>query len=65
MDQWEFIRRRVVRDGEPIKRVARELRLSPNTVRKYVKESGAPAAPRYTRKAKLDWIVSPAVVYER
>lgn len=54
MDQWEFIRRRVVRDGEPIKRVARELRLSPNTVRKYVKESGAPAAPRYTRKAKLD-----------
>lgn len=57
MDQWEVIRLRVVRDGEPIKRVARELRLSPNTVRKYVREVGAPTAPHYARKAKLDGLV--------
>lgn len=54
MNQWEVIRLRVVRDGEPIKRVAREMELAPNTVRKYVREIDAPAPPKYRRRAKLD-----------
>lgn len=54
MDQYEIIRLRCARDGEPIKRVARELGLAPNTVRKYVREMGAPKPPRYQRRARLD-----------
>ena len=54
MDQYEIIRLRCVRDGEPIKRVARELGLAPNTVRRYVREMGAPKAPRYQRRTRLD-----------
>lgn len=54
MDEYEVIRLRCVRDREPIKRVARELGLSPNTVRKYVREMGAPKPPRYRRRMKLD-----------
>lgn len=54
MDNYEVIRLRCVRDREPIKRVARELGLAPNTVRKYVREISAPSPPRYRREMKLD-----------
>jgi DNA-binding CsgD family transcriptional regulator len=54
VERYEIIRLRCVRDGEPIKRVARELDLAPNTVRKYVREMGAPKPPRYQRRTRLD-----------
>lgn len=54
MDQWEVIRLRCVRDGEPIKRVARELRLAPNTVRKYVRTLVVPTKTTIARKCRLD-----------
>jgi len=54
MKEYEDIRLRCVRDREPIKRVARELGLAPNTVRKYVREMGGPKPPQYQRPAKLD-----------
>jgi len=43
LDIWETIRIRCVRDREPIKRVARELGISKNTVRKYVLAAGPPS----------------------
>jgi len=54
MQTWELIRLRCVRDREPIKRVARELGLAPNTVRKYVREMSPPGPPRYERASRLD-----------
>lgn len=54
MDQWETIRLRCVRDGEPIKLVARELGLSKNTVRKYVRSLRAPQRPGIERSCRLD-----------
>ncbi|TAM72486.1 IS21 family transposase [bacterium] len=54
MQTWELIRLRCVRDGEPIKRVARELGLAPNTVRKYVRDLSPPGPPRYERANRLD-----------
>lgn len=54
MEKWENIRLRCVRDGEPKKQVARALGLSPNTVRKYVRQMEAPKLPRYQRSSKLD-----------
>jgi transposase len=57
MDHYEVIRLRCVRDREPIKRVARELGLAPNTVRKYVRDIGAPKPPHYRRRMKLDQFV--------
>lgn len=42
LDIWETIRIRCVRDNEPIKRVARELGISKNTVKKYVQASTPP-----------------------
>lgn len=54
MDQWEVIRLRCVRDGEPIKRVARELGLSPNTVRKYVRTQAIPTKKAVHRARRLD-----------
>ncbi len=54
MDNWEDIRLRCVRDGEPKKRVARDLGISPNTVRKYCAQVDAPEKPRYERHSKLD-----------
>lgn len=47
LDIWETIRIRCVRDKEPIKRVARDLGISKNTVKKYVHSSTPPmlAAP--------------------
>ena len=44
MKQWEDIRLRCVRDSEPKKRVAREIGISPNTVRRYVRQMEAPKA---------------------
>jgi predicted transcriptional regulator len=54
MDQWEVIRLRCVRDGEPIKRVARELGLSPNTVRTYVRTQTVPQKITLRRACRLD-----------
>src|ERR1035441_2178577 len=54
MEKWQDIRLRCVRDGEPIKRVARDLGLAPNTVRKYIREMSAPKPPCYRRCSKLD-----------
>lgn len=54
MDMWETIRLRCVRDGEPIKTVARELGLSKNTVRKYVRSLQAPEHPGLKRTRRLD-----------
>lgn len=54
MDQWEVIRLRCVRDGEPIKRVARELELSPNTVRKYVRALIVPTKITIDRPCRLN-----------
>ena len=42
MDIWETIRIRCVRDKEPYKRVARELGISKNTVKKYVQANTPP-----------------------
>jgi transposase len=42
LDIWETIRIRCVRDKEPIKRVARELGISKNTVKKYVQSNMPP-----------------------
>lgn len=42
LDIWETIRIRCVRDKEPIKRVARELGISKNTVKKYVQANTPP-----------------------
>ncbi len=54
MEQWEQIRLRCVRDGEPIKVVARELGLSRNTVRKFVRSIIAPHAEPRHRARLLD-----------
>ncbi len=54
MENWEDIRLRCVRDGEPIKRVAKDLGISPNTVRKYCAQVPGPQPPRYERCSKLD-----------
>ncbi len=54
MDQWEVIRLRCVRDGEPIKRVARELGVAPNTVRKYVHTLVIPTKMTVNRPCRLD-----------
>jgi transposase len=54
LDQWETIRLRCVRDGEPIKTVARDLGLSKNTVRKYVRSLYAPEHAGIDRGCILD-----------
>ena len=54
LDQWETIRLRCVRDGERIKTVARDLGISRNTVRDYVRRMEAPSPPHYDRGSKLD-----------
>ncbi len=43
-----------MRDGEPVKLVARELGLSKNTVRKYVRSLQAPQHPGVQRACRLD-----------
>lgn len=54
MDQWETIRLRCVRDGEAVKVVARELGLSRNTVRKFVRSIVAPHPKARSRARLLD-----------
>ena len=54
MDVWETIRLRCVRDGEHIKTVARDLGLSKNTVRKYVRALQAPNFQSPKRACRLD-----------
>lgn len=54
MDTWETIRLRCVRDGEPIKTVARDLGLSKNTVKKYVRSLQSPQHPGLKRAPRLD-----------
>ena len=54
LSTWETIRLRCVRDKEPIKRVARELNLSPHTVRKYIESSRPPTKATIVRPAILD-----------
>ena len=54
MDVWETIRIRCVRDREPIKRVARELGISKNTVRKYVQTQCVPQSNHKDRTSQVD-----------
>ena len=54
MDTWETIRLRCVRDGEPIKTVARDLGLSKNTVKKYVRSLQSPQHPGLKRAPRLE-----------
>lgn len=54
LDVWETIRLRCVRDREPVKRVARELGMSKNTVKKYVRSLRAPQMNTSTRSSQLD-----------
>lgn len=65
MDQWEVIRLRCVRDGEPIKRIARELGLAPNTVRKYVRTHAVPTKVTIGRERRLDRFRSAIDAYIR
>lgn len=53
LDIWETIRIRCVRDKEPIKRVARELGISKNTVKKYVNSNTPPMLPAPVRRSSL------------
>jgi len=54
LDVWETIRLRCVRDREPVKRVARELGMSKNTVKKYVRSLRAPRMNTSNRSSQLD-----------
>ena len=54
MQQWEQIRLRVLRDGEKIKVVARELGLAAKTVRKYVRSQAPPTKVILQRPRRLD-----------
>jgi len=54
LDQWEIIRLRCVRDGEPVKVVARDLGLARNTVRKYVRSQQPPGTITVARPRLLD-----------
>ena len=54
MDTWETIRLRCVRDREPVKTVARELGLSKNTVKKYIRSLQAPQYQSPKRTLRLD-----------
>jgi transposase len=54
METWETIRLRCRRDGEPIKSVARDLGLAPNTVRKYLRQDGPPKRTEKPRTKLLD-----------
>jgi transposase len=51
---WESIRVRCLRDGEPIKTVAREEGLAPNTVRKYLRTDKPPEHKKFRRTHLLD-----------
>jgi transposase len=54
MDNWENIRLRCRRDGEPIKAVARNLKHAPNTIRKYLRQDAPPKPTIIVRPKRLD-----------
>ncbi|MGH7708113.1 MAG: IS21 family transposase [Vulcanimicrobiaceae bacterium] len=54
MDVWETIRIRCVRDREPQKRVARELGISKNTLKKYVRAQQPPRMALPDRASQVD-----------
>lgn len=54
MDQVHVIRHKVLREGASIRRVARELGLSRNTVSKYLEQS-APLRRTYRRRERPVW----------
>jgi transposase len=54
MDQVYVIRHKVLREGVSVRRVARELGLSRNTVSKYLEQS-APVRRTYRRRARPVW----------
>jgi transposase len=54
LDKWEVIRRRCIRDGESIRVVARDLGLSRNTVRKYIRSLQTPQRKSRQHSGKLD-----------
>lgn len=54
INNWENIRLRCHRDGEPVKAVARDLNRSPNTVRKYANQDEPPRPIVFTRPKRLD-----------
>jgi transposase len=54
MEVWESIRLRCHRDGEKIKPVARDLGVSPNTVRKYLRQETPPKSNMRPRPKLLD-----------
>lgn len=51
---WESIRLRCLRDHEPIKAVARDERVAPNTVRKYLRSDEPPNRKSFKRAHLLD-----------
>ncbi len=58
MEIWETIRLRCRRDGEKIKVVARELGISPNTARKYLRQGTPPQRKLRPRARMLDHLQS-------
>ncbi len=54
LEIWEQIRLRCVRDGEPVKLVARELGISKNTVKKYVQSHRVPATKPLARQSEVE-----------
>jgi transposase-like protein len=54
LDVWEQIRLRCVRNGEPVKLVARELGISKNTVRKYIQSQSVPVTKPLDRRSAVD-----------
>jgi transposase len=54
MSTWQNIRLRCLRDGEAIKAVAREVKRSPNTLRKYLRQNEPPKPIVFMRPKRLD-----------
>jgi len=54
LDVWETIRIRCMRDGEPRKRVARELGISKNTLKKYMESQCVPQVKTAVRTSEVD-----------
>ena len=54
MDVWEQIRLRCVRNGEPVKLVARELGIPKNTVKKYIQSQNVPVTKPLDRRSAVD-----------
>jgi transposase len=52
MNQWELIRLRCMRDNEPIMHVAKDLAISENTIRKYLR-SDIPPTKIITRRSSI------------